>query len=452
MSLASQTIDVKQFIDDRSFSLYQWLVIALCFLILTVDAYDIVAIGYAAPSLIGEWHITKAQLGTAMSAGVLGMTAGALLGGPVSDRSSPKRVLIIMMMTSAIGSILTALAGSVAVLAGLRFITGLGLGAAMPVALTVVYEYTPTRRGPLLVNFVNCGVMLGAAACGLVAAVLVPAFGWASIFVVGGVIPLVLAVVSIFVLSEPLRFMVSRGWSSERVATVLRRIAPDTSFDGAHFMLSEDVETQQKQGVSVILSRGFRFGTLMLWCAYFCAAFVFYLLNGWMPLLLGGSGMTTSQASFITSLFSLGGVGGTLYLGWLMGRFEKNSVVAIAVAGGALALWLLGEQKGNLMLLAVSTFAAGVCVNGAVMSMAALAASFYPTSGRATGVSWMTGMGRFGGMLGPVAGGLMLKFNLDVSTVFTLLAIPLLIQAVALWLKRSVTDGSAAVEYPSNLV
>ena len=99
------------------------------------------------------------------------------------------------------------------------------------------------------------------------------------------------------------------------------------------------------------------------------------------------------------------------------------------------------------MLLAASTFAAGVCVNGAVMSMAALAASFYPTSGRATGVSWMTGMGRFGGMLGPVAGGLMLKFNLDVSTVFTLLAIPLLIQAVALWLKRSVADPSAAVEF-----
>jgi AAHS family 4-hydroxybenzoate transporter-like MFS transporter len=451
MHLPSQTIDVKQFIDNRSFSQYQWLVIALCFLILTVDAYDIAAIGYAAPSLIGEWHITKAQLGTAMSAGVLGMTAGALLGGALSDWSSPKRVLIAMMMTSAIGSILTAFAGSVAVLAGLRFITGLGLGAAMPVALTVVYEYTPTRRGPLLVNFVNCGVMLGAAACGLLAAVLVPAFGWASIFVVGGVVPLVLAVVSIFVLSEPLRFMVSRGLPAERVAAVLRRIAPDTSFDGAHFVISEDVETREKQGVSVILSRGFRFGTLMLWCAYFCAAFVYYLLNGWMPLLLRGSGVTTSQASFITGLFSLGGMAGTLCLGWLMGRFEKNSVVAIAVAGGALAIWLLGEQKGSLMLLAISTFAAGVCVNGAVMSMAALAASFYPTSGRATGVSWMTGMGRFGGMLGPAAGGLMLKFNLDVSTVFSLLAIPLLMQAVALWLKRSATDRCAAVEYPSNL-
>ncbi|MFM0340601.1 MFS transporter [Paraburkholderia fungorum] len=451
MPLASQTIDVKRFIDDRRFSPYQWLVIALCFLILTVDAYDIAAIGYAAPSLIGEWHIAKAQLGGAMSAGVLGMTAGALLGGAVSDWSSPKRVLIIMMMTSAIGSFLTAFAGSMTVLAGLRFITGVGLGAAMPVALTIVYEYTPTRRGPLLVNFVNCGVMLGAAACGLVAAALIPAFGWESIFVIGGVVPLVLAVVSIFVLPEPLRFMVSRGWPSERVAAVMRRIAPDTSFDGAHFVISEDVETQQKRGVSVILSRGFRFGTLMLWCAYFCAAFVFYLLNGWMPLLLRGSGITTSQASFITSLFSLGGVAGTLCLGWLMGRFEKNGVVAIAVAGGALTLWLLGEQQGNLMLLAVCTFAAGVCVNGAVMSMAALAASFYPTSGRATGVSWMTGMGRFGGMLGPAAGGLMLKFNLDVSTVFTLLAAPMLIQAVALWLKRSATDASAAVEYPSNL-
>ncbi|CAB3790925.1 4-hydroxybenzoate transporter PcaK [Paraburkholderia caffeinitolerans] len=451
MRSAPQTVDVKQFIDDRPVSLYQWFVIAVCFLILTIDAYDVVAIGFAGPSFIGEWHITKAQLGTAISAGVLGMTVGALLGGPLSDWTSPKRVLIVMLMTSAVGSILTAFVGGVGALTGLRFVTGIGLGAAMPVGLTLVHEYAPTRRGSLLVNFVNCGVMLGAAACGVVAGIVIPVYGWGSIFIIGGVIPLGLAIAAIFVLPEPLRFMVSRNWPAQRVAAVMRRIAPDVAFDSSHFVLSEDEQSQKKVGVAVILSPGFLFGTLMLWCAYSSACFVFYLLNGWMPLLIRDSGATLSQASFITSLYPLGGALGALCLGWLMGRFEKNTVVAIAVAGGGVALWILGGQKGNLGLLAASTFAAGMCVNGALMSMASLAATFYSSSGRTTGISWMNGVGRFGGMLGPLAGGLMLKANVDVSTMFALLAVPMLIQAAALLLKRSAAARTGALEYPSNL-
>lgn len=451
MSAPSQTIDVIQFIDDRRLTPYQILVIALCFVILTVDAYDVIAIGYAVPSIIGEWHIAKTQLGTAISAGVLGMTVGALVTGPLADLTSPKRVMIAMLTISSIGSVLTAYADNVATLAALRLLTGIGIGAVMPIASTVAHEYAPSRLGPLVVNIVNCGAMLGASACGLIAAMLIPAYGWPSLFVVGGVVPLALAVVCIFAMPEPIRFMVVRQWPHARISAVLRRIDASAAVDGARFDLPEETG-ERRLGVSVILSRELRLSTLLLWVAYFFAAFVFYLLNSWMPLLLRDTGASANQASLITSLFSLGGALGALSLGWLMGRFEKNTVVATGVAMGAAALWVLGQHKGNVEILTLCAFVAGACLNGATVSMAALAASSYPTSGRTTGISWMNGIGRFGGMLGPVMGGLLLRNNISIGTLFTLLAVPALIQAAALLYKRSTRTRVTSLEYPGNAV
>ncbi|MCP3705619.1 hypothetical protein M3I54_01190 [Paraburkholderia sp. CNPSo 3274] len=127
-------------------------------------------------------------------------------------------------------------------------------------------------------------------------------------------------------------------------------------------------------------------------------------------------------------------------------------MVATSVALGAATLWLLGQHKGSLEILTPCVFFAGACLNGATVSMAALGASTYPTSGRTTGISWMNGVGRFGGMLGPLIGGLILRHDLAVGTMFALLAVPALIQAAALWLKRSVQARFTRLEYPGSTI
>jgi AAHS family 4-hydroxybenzoate transporter-like MFS transporter len=451
MPSSSQSVDVVRFIDERRLSRFQLFVIALCFVILTVDAYDVVAIGYAVPSIIGEWHVTKAQLGIAMSAGVMGMTVGALTTGPLSDWSSPKRVMFAMLVVSSLGSMLTAYADNVTLLTVLRFVTGVGIGAVMPIASTIAHEYAPSRRGPLVVNIVNCGAMLGASSCGVIAAILIPSYGWSILFVIGGVVPLALAIVCLIAMPEPIRFMAVRDWPRSHIARILRHIDPQESFEGASFHVAGEAD-QPRLGLSVILSHGLRLSTLLLWTAYFFGAFVFYLLNSWMPLLLRDTGANASQASWITSLFSLGGAAGALLLGWLMGRFEKNSVVAASVALGAAALWILGQNNGNLPILTGCAFLVGACLSGATVSMAALAASSYPSSGRTTGISCMNGVGRIGGMLGPLMGALMFKHGLAVSTMFALLAIPALIQSVSLLFKRSAKTRFSSLEYPGKAV
>jgi AAHS family 4-hydroxybenzoate transporter-like MFS transporter len=443
----SRTLDVQQFIDERRFSPYQWFVLILCFLIVATDGFDTAAIGFVAPSLAQEWHATKAALSPVMSAALVGLAIGALAAGPLADRIGRKKVLVGSVLVFGIFSIACAFAGSVAELTVLRLLTGIGLGAAMPNATTLTSEYAPARKRSFLVNTMFCGFTVGASAGGLVAAALIPQYGWRSVFVAGGLMPIVLGFVLIS-LPESIRFMVLRGWSVTRIAAVLRRIAPNESFDNVRFVLPEDPAVQRKTGGSVVLSSRFRTGTIMLWITYFSGLLVYYMLTSWLPTLIRDTGFTVRQAALVTALFPFGGGVGSITVGWLMDRFEPHRVIAITYVLTGLFVWMVGQQSGSLVWLAAITFIAGVCMNGAQSSLPTLAAAFYPTSGRATGVAWMLGVGRFGGILGAFSGGLLLQANIGFSTIFALLAVPSLIAAAALLVKRSAAHRAASAGLP----
>lgn len=196
------TLDVQQFIDSRGFSARQWLVFGVCFFIMVPDGFDMAAIGFVLPSLTREWGVAKLALGPVLSASLIGMAIGALAAGPCADRLGRKPVLIASVAAFGIFSWISGYAESLTSLTVWRFLTGLGLGAATPIATTLLSESVPTRYRALLLNGMFCGFTLGAAAGGLVAAAIIPAFGWRSVFIVGGVVPLLLAAVSIFLLPE----------------------------------------------------------------------------------------------------------------------------------------------------------------------------------------------------------------------------------------------------------
>ncbi|PXW25421.1 MFS transporter [Paraburkholderia caballeronis] len=438
MATAPRTLDVQQFIDERRFSPYQWFILALCFLIVATDGFDTAAIGFVAPSLGQEWHVGKAALGPVMSAALVGLAIGALASGPLADRIGRKRVLVGSVVTFALFSVGCAFASSVTELGLLRLATGIGLGAAMPNATTLMSEYAPARKRSFLVNTMFCGFTVGSSAGGLVAAALIPGYGWRSVFIAGGVLPLVLSVVLIG-LPESLRFMVLRGWPAERIAAVLRRIAPRESFDGARFALPEEPSLQKQSGASIVLSSRFRSGTLLLWITYFSGLLVYYLLTSWLPTLIRDTGFTVREAALVTALFPLGGGIGAIGVGWLMDRFEPHRVIAVTYVLTGIFVWLVGRQSDSLAWLAAITFVAGVCMNGAQSSLPTLAAAFYPTSGRATGVAWMLGVGRFGGIFGAFSGGLLLQANFGFGTIFAMLAAPSLVAAGALLAKRAVS-------------
>jgi AAHS family 4-hydroxybenzoate transporter-like MFS transporter len=327
----------------------------------------------------------------------------------------------------------------------LRFVTGVGLGAAMPKAVTLMSEYSPQPRRATMTNTMFCGFPLGAACGGFLAAWMIPQWGWRSVLELGGATPLLLTALLLLLLPESVRYMVARAQPAERIRGVLSRISASAA--GARdFVLTEQVDAGSASGgVGVVLSPALRVGSAMLWLAYFMGLVIFYALINWMPILFKDAGLEPQKATLIAALFPLGGVGAVL-CGWLMDRFNANRIIAVGYALTAVAIFAIGQVVGNVGLLVLIVFLAGALMNTAQSSMPALAAAFYPTQGRATGVAWMLGIGRIGGIAGSFLVAELAARQLRFGQIFAVVAIPGVIAALALLVKQGTHPEDAVAK------
>ncbi len=444
---SQRALDVQSFLNQHPVSTFQWRVIAMCFCIVLLDGFDTAAIGYIAPSLLKQWGVAKPALAPVLSAALFGLAAGALSAGPLADRFGRRRLLTVSVLMFGVACLLSSLAGSLEALVVLRFVTGLGLGAAMPNAVTLVSEYCPDTRRATVTNAMFCGFPLGASLGGFLAAWMIPLWGWRSVLVLGGVVPLLLVVVLVLLLPESVRFLVAQGAPAEAIRKVLGRIGA-IGAEVQSFRLHERPVAARNAGVgrggiAVVLSPAYRVGSISLWLAYFMGLVIFYSLINWMPVLFKDAGLESRSGTLIAALFPLGGVGAVLF-GWLMDRFNANKVIAVGFVLTAAAIWSIGQVSGNLPLLVTVVFLAGAVMNTAQSSLPALAAAFYPTEGRATGVAWMLGIGRFGGIAGSFLVAALTARHLDFAAVFAVVAVPGVIAALALVLKQYANPEPAA--------
>lgn len=432
----SPSVNVQTFINEHPFSPFQWLIFGMCFVIVLLDGFDTAAIGFIAPSLVTEWHISRPALAPVLSAALFGLAAGALLSGPLSDRLGRRLMLLSSVILFGVACFASAYSADITQLTTLRFVTGLGLGAAMPNAVTMMSEFCPDNRRATLINLMFCGFPLGAAFGGFLAAWMIPHFGWRSVLFLGGVAPLVLSVLLLLTLPESVRYMVAKAKPVEKIRATLARISQDARDAGSFFMTEAAPAVQGQSGMSVVLSRSYIVGSIMLWLAYFMGLVIFYASINWMPILLKESGLNPQRATLISALFPLGGVGAVL-LGVLMDKFNANRIIAACYALTAVSVYCIGQAAGNVGLLVLVVFLAGVLMNTAQSSMPALAAAFYPTQGRGTGVAWMLGIGRFGGIAGSFLVAELTRLHFTFGGIFAVIAVAGLVSAVALLIKQA---------------
>lgn len=442
-SNVGKSLDVQSFINQQPLSRYQWRVVLLCFLIVFIDGLDTAAMGFIAPALSQEWGIDRASLGPVMSAALIGMVFGALGSGPLADRFGRKGVLVGAVLVFGGFSLASAYATNVDQLLVLRFLTGLGLGAGMPNATTLLSEYTPERLKSLLVTSMFCGFNLGMAGGGFISAKMIPAYGWHSLLVIGGVLPLLLALVLMAWLPESARFLVVRNRGTDKVRKTLSPIAPQVVAEAGSFSVPEQKAVAARNVFAVIFSGTYGLGTVLLWLTYFMGLVIVYLLTSWLPTLMRDSGASMEQAAFIGALFQFGGVLSAVGVGWAMDRFNPHKVIGIFYLLAGVFAYAVGQSLGNITLLATLVLVAGMCVNGAQSAMPSLAARFYPTQGRATGVSWMLGIGRFGAILGAWSGATLLGLGWSFEQVLTALLVPAGLATIGVIVKGLVSHADA---------
>jgi MFS transporter, AAHS family, 4-hydroxybenzoate transporter len=422
----SSIFDLAAVIDARPVGRFQIWVLVLIGCSVTMDGFDLQSMGFVAPALVRAWGITLPALGPIFGAGLLGMLVGSLSLGVLADRIGRRPVLIGATLIYGLFMLGTAFTHSVHQMMVMRLLTGFGVGGVMGNAVSLATEYSPRRRSASLLMWISCGFTGGAILGGLVSALLIPREGWQSVFVVGGILPLLIFVAMYRYLPESLQFLATRPQHHGRMQQWLNALAPDVLFD---FNGRNSVSRKKPAFAAVAdLFRARRAAmSVLLWGLSFANLLDLYFLANWLPTLATRMGHGSSAAVLLGTTLQLGGFVGAIVMGPLIDRRGFFRILIPAFIIAAAAIITLGRPELPLHLLFIVVLITGVMIVGAQPAINVLAATLYPVELRATGVGWVLGIGRVGSIIGPVAAARFIAMHWSISDLFAVAAVPALV-------------------------
>lgn len=437
--------DVPSFINSRRIGAVQYAIIALCGLIMFLDGFDTQAISYMAPFIGKEWGLSRDLLGPIFSSALTGLMVGYLIVSPLSDRFGHRKLVIISTFTFALLTFVTILATNVTELIVLRFVTGIALGSVIPSAIALTTEFSPARLRATFVLAIYCGFSLGFVAAGAVAAWAIPEYGWRSMLWIGSVAPLIIAVLVVIYLPESMDFLIRTKARPESIWRVVRRVDGALPEQGPMHFVTNAEELRSAVGSLFSPERGA--GTIIIWLVFMLNLAEFYALQSWLPSILANTGYSLNTVALATTLTTVGGIVAAFAIGPAMDRIGPYRSLATVYLAGVVFVALFGFSIGGpTWLLLTAAFCAGFCVSGGQKSVIALAAIYYPTPIRSTGVGWALGIGRLGGIGGPLLIGVLLAYRLSAQHILYAAAIPMMIAGllVALLGRRNAASENSA--------
>ena len=436
--------DVGLASDTSPWTPYQKLVLLLCSLVIVLDGFDALALGFAAPALLPDLNLTKEDLAPVLAIGLIGMTIGATIGGILGDKFGRKIALLAstIIFGSMTGAI--AFANDLPTLGLFRFIAGIGLGGALPNVTALVAEYTPQHRRSFAVTLSLVCMAVGGVVGGFVSAEALPALGWRGLFAVAGALPLVLAVARFLLLPESPRFLVTRPERSNELRQIFERMRFDVPSDAVFVDRSES--GVNKPSAATLLRPPYLCDTLLLWLAFFGCLLAVFMSFNWLPTMLADAGfdLPTSSRGLLT--FNVGAIVAAVLVSWIIlftGSRLPMLIMALGGAGGALALSRIGFDPAAPKLLLLTALALlGGCIVGLQVVLYVLASHVYPTLLRATGVGLSAGIGRVGAVLSSFIGAAALSGFGPVGFYYVVAA-AMAVTAIALLLVRRHIPPSA---------
>ena len=428
-SLDAAAVNVRRVIDDGAVTAFQVRAIALCSLVAFLDGLDSQSIAVAGPIIADIIGLQRSALGPIFSAGVLGAMLGALTFGPLGDRFGRKRVLVAAAVIFGVFTLLTAHSGSYASLLAVRFLAGVGLGGAVPCYIALSSEYAPQRRRAMVASLIWAAFPLGVSAGALLNAAILVEFGWQALFLIGGVLPIILALALTVWLPESVRFMIATGADPARVGAIMACIRPGTPASARYV---DDDGRATGSPLAHLFTEGRAAQTLLLWVPFFTGFGILGIIVLWTPVLMWDHGIPLSQAALVLGISGLGSLIGMASAGRLVEVFGARAVLVPGFLLGAGAVGTLGYAAVSVPAMTAALFLVGLFVGVGASGSLALAALTYPTPMRSTGIGWAMGMGRFGQVLAPLLAAAAVAAGWSGAQLFLLFAIAPVLGALAI--------------------
>lgn len=424
-------MDIRHQIDASRMSSYQWLIIAVTTFLNALDGYDVLAMAFTATSVTEEFGLSGSQLGWLLSAGLIGMAVGSLVLGPFADRYGRRRILVLALAVNALGLFLSTTAGSVLELGLWRVVTGLGVGGILASATVITSEYASARHRGMAVSIFTAGYGVGATLGGMGATQLIPAFGWRSVFLTGGLLTLVAIALVLAVLPESVDYLRTRrpAGAVQKLDRIARRLRLEGEVELGPVPAGAG---ERRSSVGLLLSGRYRTATLLLWAAFFVIMFGFYFANSWTPRLLVETGMTEQQGIVGGLMLTMGGTFGSLLYGALTTRWDERLTLMAFTVLSAVTLVLFITTTSVPLLAFSSGVVVGMLINGCIAGLYTVAPMTYEPGIRTTGVGWGIGVGRAGAILAPIAVGALLDTGWTPTQLYVGVAVVVALAALAL--------------------
>ncbi|MEG3150575.1 MFS transporter [Sphingomonas sp. ZT3P38] len=433
--------DPRTILDRERMSSFQWTVVAIMVGLNALDGFDVLSISFASPGIAKAWGVDRAALGLVLSMELIGMAAGSLILGRVTDRIGRRAMILSCLVVMSAGMFGAATAHDVVSLSGWRLFTGLGIGGMLAATNAAVAEVSSAARRPLSIVLMAGGYPIGTVIGGSVSAVLLRSYDWPAVFVFGGIVTLCFIPIVLWRAPESIAFLMQR-----RPADALQRINRTLTRMGHQPVeaLPPVADEPPALPVSALFSPALARITILLTLAYLTHIMTFYFILKWIPKIVVDMGFAPSAAAGVLVWASLGGASGSLILGLLTARVRLLTLTIVAMLLSSAFVIAFGQPQSGLNGLSAVAALAGFVTNAGVVGLYALVAQSFPTSLRATATGFVIGLGRGGSALAPALAGFLFAAGFGLATVAVLMAMGSLIGAVALLVLRRRTPATAA--------
>jgi AAHS family 4-hydroxybenzoate transporter-like MFS transporter len=406
-------IQVSRLLDERGLGAFQIRVLAWSIVMSLIDGYDIGAIAFAAPHLVASWGIPRSALGPVLTASNIGVLFGSAIFGWIGDRYGRKPALIAANLLFGVMTFAAAYSTDLTQLFWLRLVAGLGIGGVIPNVVAINAESAPRNlRATLAIIAAGC-VPMGGALAGFVSAAVVPHYGWPILFFIGGVVPVVFALAGVVGLPESVKYMALHESHRRKMAALIAKLRPDLAVPANARFVIEDEQQSPASNPIYLFRNGLWLITPLAWLLFALNLMGYFFLISWTPTLLTAAKVAPTTAALAGALLQVGGTVGALTLCWWLQRHRFLAITIMFVIAVPVVASIGYAGLTSPATLLVATFAGGFLVLGIQTGINVVGAMIYPTSLRASGSGWELGIGRFGSIIGPLAGALFVGLSVE---------------------------------------